>query len=81
MTTFDTAGAGAREDAPAAAHAGVSGTGEARAVRPAERPAAPVRSTRGGCGWAAGATPKKAYRPSASSRPRPAGKKPRSGAD
>jgi hypothetical protein len=38
-----------------------------------------LRTTRGGAGSTAGATPKKAYRPSASSRPRPAGKKPDSG--
>lgn len=81
MTAFDTAGAGTREDAPAAAHGGASAAGGARAVKPGERPAPHVRSTRGGCGSAAGATPKKAYRPSASSRPRPAGKKPHAGAD
>jgi hypothetical protein len=40
------------------------------------QPLRDVRTTRGGAGSAAGATPKKAYRPSASARPRPAGKKP-----
>ena len=45
----------------------------------ADRAAPHLRSTRGGSGHAAGATPKKAHRPSASSRPRPAGKKPDSG--
>jgi hypothetical protein len=43
------------------------------------KPAPHVRTTRGGAGSAAGATPKKAYRPSASSKSRPAGKKPDSG--
>ena len=38
-----------------------------------------LRSTRGGAGSAAGATPKKAYRPPTSKRPRPAGKRPDAG--
>jgi hypothetical protein len=38
-----------------------------------------LSTTRGGAGVAAGATPKKSYRPSGSARPRPAGKKPDSG--
>ncbi len=38
-----------------------------------------LRSTRGGAGSTAGATPKKSYRPSASSKARPAGKKPDGG--
>lgn len=81
MTAFDTAGAGTREEAPATAHDRASGSDEARAGKPADRTASHVRSTRGGCGSAAGATPKKAYRPCAWSRPRPAGKKPHAGAD
>jgi hypothetical protein len=45
----------------------------------AGRPPAQLRRTRGGAGSVAGATPKKAYRPSASSRRRPSGKKPDTG--
>ena len=51
-------------------------TGTEQAPRGWERPVPRLRTTRGGAGSTAGATPKKAYRPSASSRPRPAGKKP-----
>jgi hypothetical protein len=43
------------------------------------RPSSHKTSTRGGSGASAGSTPKKSYRPSASSRPRPAGKKPSGG--
>jgi hypothetical protein len=43
------------------------------------RPAPRLGSTKGGAGATAGATPKKAYRPSRSSKARPAGKKPDSG--
>jgi hypothetical protein len=50
-----------------------------RRQRPTGRPPAQLRSTRGGAGSVAGATPKKAYRPSASSRRRPSGKKPDTG--
>jgi hypothetical protein len=49
-------------------------TGSEQALK-AWKPAPHVRTTRGGAGSTAGATPKKSYRPSASSRPRPAGKK------
>jgi len=45
------------------------------------KPAPHLRTTRGGAGATAGATPKKAYRPSVSSRSRPAGKKPDHGPD
>jgi hypothetical protein len=39
------------------------------------RPSPHLRTTKGGAGATAGATPKKTYRPSGSSRSRPAGKK------
>jgi hypothetical protein len=54
-------------------------TGNEQALKGWGRSASHVRTTRGGAGSTAGATPKKTYRPSASSRPRPAGKKPDSG--
>jgi hypothetical protein len=51
--------------------------GDAQEAHRVWRPASTRRhSTRGGSGTAAGSTPKKAYRPSSSSRHRPAGKKP-----
>jgi hypothetical protein len=50
-------------------------TGNEQALKGWDKPAPHLRTTRGGAGSTAGATPKKAYRPSASSRPRPAGKK------
>lgn len=80
MAAFDTAGAGGEETPPPARHE-TSGTDEARTDKPAGRPPSYRRSTRGGSGSAAGATPKKSYRPTASSRPRPAGKKPDTGRD
>jgi len=48
----------------------------AESLATTDRAAPHLHSTRGGSGHAAGATPKKAHRPSASSRPRQAGKKP-----
>jgi hypothetical protein len=51
-------------------------TGNEQVPRGWDRPGAHLRTTRGGAGSTAGATPKKSYRPSTSSRPRPAGKKP-----
>jgi hypothetical protein len=49
-------------------------TGSEQVLKGWDRPAPHLRTTRGGAGSTAGATPKKTYRPS--SRPRPAGKKP-----
>jgi hypothetical protein len=51
-------------------------TGDGQKLMDRGRPQPHLRTTRGGAGSTAGATPKKAYRPSASSRSRPAGKKP-----
>jgi hypothetical protein len=79
MESFDTAKGGpAGEAAPPPAPADDTqrlATGTARVL---ERKAsgAQLRTTRGGSGAAAGATPKKAHRPSGLSRNRPAGKKP-----
>lgn len=56
---------------------GASGAGST--LKTCRTPVPHLRTTRGGAGAAAGATPKKAHRPSGSSRPRPAGKKPDSG--
>ncbi len=50
--------------------------GAAYTLRTCRKPVPHLRTTRGGAGSAAGATPKKSYRPSGSARPRPAGKKP-----
>jgi len=53
--------------------------GGEQVLRDWNKPVPHLRTTRGGAGSTAGATPKKSYRPSASSKARPAGKKPDGG--
>jgi len=68
----------AQDPSPAVvpAHASEDETKADATVQSTWRPAPTrKRTTRGGSGAAAGGTPKKAYRPSSSSRPKPAGKK------
>lgn len=54
-------------------------TREEQAGRVSRQTVPQRRSTRGGSGTAAGSTPKKAYRPSTTSRSRPGGKRPDAG--
>ena len=69
---------GAQNVKPPRAQTGAQdGTGSTPEADRVWRPASTRRdSTRGGAGAAAGSTPKKAHRPSAASKHRPAGKKP-----
>jgi hypothetical protein len=67
-------------ESPEATRDATPETGNEQVLRGWDRPAH-LRTTRGGAGSTAGATPKKSYRPSATLRPRPAGKKPDHGAD
>jgi hypothetical protein len=77
MESFDTAGdASVRGESPPGAQTDDAPAADGGAQPAAARPSPQRRSTKGGVGKVAGATPKKAYRPSTSSRPRPAGKKP-----
>jgi hypothetical protein len=66
-------------ESPDATTGALTETGQEQAGKGWDKPAPHLRTTRGGAGSTAGATPKKSYRPSASSRPRPAGKKQDSG--
>ena len=63
-------------EAPDATRDATPEPGKGQELKDRGRSVPHLRTTRGGAGSTAGATPKKAYRPSASSRPRPAGKKP-----
>jgi hypothetical protein len=78
METFEVTRTGG-ETGPPPVRGDASAGAEEHAPKPWSRPSPHLRSTRGGSGSAAGSTPKKAYRPSASKRPRPAGKKADSG--
>jgi hypothetical protein len=62
-------------ESPDATRDAVPETGNEQALRGWNKPVPHLRSTRGGAGSTAGATPRRSYRPSASSKARPAGKK------
>jgi hypothetical protein len=79
MESFDTARGGpAGETAPPPSPADDRQSTANATPQPdrGKRSGAHLRTTKGGSGTAAGATPKKASRPSGSQRRRPAGKKP-----
>jgi len=79
METFETARSDSDGGPPPPVPADASAGAQRHTLRTWVTPSPHLLSTRGGAGSAAGSTPKKAYRPPTSKRPRPAGKKPDAG--